>query len=480
MFGGSAQHQALSTTASQPLQRILWSTPVDLAPPYRANGTLLIHYGSAVISATGTVLVPVKTTSGGAFRVEARSATQGTLLWQQDSAYVLPLSSWTPSFNIALARDNRLVVPESGGRLLLREQVDAASGTVRRVAFYGDALYAANAAALDSAVRICTPLTLDDAGNVYFGFIATSGNAAGVRSGFARVAPDGSGLWVAAADRAGDAGIGQPAFNAAPALSLDQKTLYVAVNTTPASGKIQTGYLLALDAATLGLVARQALRDPRTDQLARISDSGTASPMVGPDGDVYYGVLDGTREDHNGRGWLLHFDSTLSQAKTPGSFGWDDTPSVVPASMVPGYSGGSPYLLLVKYNNYYGAGSGDGLNQMAIIDPRATQTDRFAPLGAVVPVMKEVLLVNGLTADPDAPGGVKEWCVNTGVVDPQTGSVLINNEDGVLYRWDLARNALTESVRMNPGLGQAYTSTLIGPGGVVFAINNAQLHAVGR
>lgn len=479
-FGGNAQHQALSAIASQPLQRVLWSMPVDLAPPYRANGTLLIHYGSPVITASNTVLVPVKTSAEGAFRVEARSGVQGSLVWQQPSSHLLPSSSWTPSFNIALTRDNRLVMPESGGRILLREQVDQANGAVHRVAFYGDAVYAANAAALDAAVRINTPLTVDDVGNVFFGFIAAAGNVAGLRSGFARVAADGSAVWVSAAERAGDAAIGQPAMNAAPALSVNQKTLYVVVNTTPVSGQIQVGHLLALDAGTLALAGRQALRDPRTGQRARVSDSATASPMVGPDGDVYLGVLDGTREDHNGRGWLLHFDETLSQSRLPGSFGWDDTPSLVPASMLPGYAGGSPYLLLVKYNNYYNAGSGDGINQMAVIDPRASQTDRFAPLDAVVPVMKEVLLIAGPTPDPETTGGVFEWCVNTAVVDPQTGSALVNSEDGRIYRWDLQRNALTESVRMNPGVGQAYTPSVVGPGGVVYAINNAQLHAIGR
>jgi hypothetical protein len=479
-FAGNAQHQALSAIASQPLQRILWSTPVDLNPPYRAGGSLLIHYGSPVITASNTVLVPVKTGLAGGFRVEARAGATGSLRWQQASSYVLPASSWTPSFNIALTRNNRLVMPESGGRLWLREEADRTVGTARHVAFYGDAIYAANAAALDASVLINTPVTVDDVGNAFFGFLAAPGNPAGLRSGFARVAPDGSAVWIAAADRSGDAAITQPAMNAAPALSLDQRTLYVAVNTPPVSGQIQTGALLALDAATLALVGRQALREPRSGQPARVSDSATASPMVGPDGDVYYGVLDATRDAHNGRGWLLHFDATLAQGRLPGSFGWDDTPSLVPASMVPAYAGGSPYLLLVKYNNYFGAGSGDGVNQMAIVDPRVAQNDRFVPAGAVVPVMKEVLLITGPTPDPNTPGGVREWCVNTAVVDPQTGSVLVNNEDGIAYRWDLQRNQLTEGVRMNAGVGQAYTPSLIGPGGVVFSINNAQLHAIGR
>jgi hypothetical protein len=66
---------------------------------------------------------------------------------------------------------------------------------------------------------------------------------------------------------------------------------------------------------------------------------------------------------HNDRGWLLHFNSDLTQTKIPGSFGWDDTASIVPASLVPSYTGKSQYLLMTKYNNYCGVGTGNGLNQ---------------------------------------------------------------------------------------------------------------------
>ena len=43
--------------------------------------------------------------------------------------------------------------------------------------------------------------------------------------------------------------------------------------------------------------------------------------------------------------------------------------------MVPSYAGTSTYLLMTKYNNYRGVGSGDGVNRLAIIDPHATQID---------------------------------------------------------------------------------------------------------
>ncbi len=82
-------------------------------------------------------------------------------------------------------------------------------------------------------------------------------------------------------------------------------------------------------------------------------------------------VIGGARDEPKGRGWLRHFDATLGTLKTPGSFGWDDTPSIVPAARVPDYTGTSSDLRLVKYNNCYGAGSGVGRNPMAVLDPRA-------------------------------------------------------------------------------------------------------------
>ena len=43
------------------------------------------------------------------------------------------------------------------------------------------------------------------------------------------------------------------------------------------------------------------------------------------------GVLKNPLGENHYRGWLLHLDDLLSQSKTPGSFGWDDTASLVPS-----------------------------------------------------------------------------------------------------------------------------------------------------
>jgi hypothetical protein len=265
-------------------------------------------------------------------------------------------------------------------------------------------------------------------------------------------------------------------MNTAPALSLDGATLYVVVANAPPAGEHPFGYLLALDAMTLATKSRVLLTDPKTGNAGWISDNGTSSPAVGPDGDVYYGLLESNAPAHNFRGWLLHFDATLTQTKTPGSFGWDDTPSFVPASMVPTYSGTSSYLVVTKYNNYGGVGTGDGKNRMAVLDPGQSQADSISGN----PVMREILTILGPTPEPSFPGGVREWCINTVAVDLYSGSVLVNSEDGKLYRWSLASNTFTEQIRFNNGYAESYTPTAIGADGAVYAINNAVLFSVGR
>jgi hypothetical protein len=239
---------------------------------------------------------------------------------------------------------------------------------------------------------------------------------------------------------------------------------------------MSSGYLLALDSATLAARSKVRLLDPNTQTVAWINDNGTSSPTVGPDGDVYFGVLEANAPSHNFLGWMLHFDAALTQTKIPGAFGWDDTPSIVPRAMVPSYTGTSNYLLMTKYNNYGGVGTGDGKNRVAILDPNQTQADTITGK----PVMREILTLLGPTPDPGYPGGVKEWCINTAAVDPLTRSVLVNNEDGYLYRWDLSVNRFTEKIQLTSGIAESYTPTAIGPDGVIYAINNAVLFAVGK
>ena len=475
-FGRDAQHSALGAISTQDLNRIAWRTPMDLAPQYQTDGALLVHYGSPVVTSQNTVVVPVKTGAAGGFRFEARSGGNGGLIWSGDSDYVLPAHRWLPSYNLALTTANRLCAPGAGGKVLLRDNADSAAGNVANAVFYGAALYDANPAAFDSTVFINTPITVDLAGNLFFGFIVTGANPAGLISGIARIGTTGIGSWASAASLAGDPAIEKVAMNCAPALSTDLNTLYVAVNRPVTSAAVQSGYLLALDSRTLALQGKVALLDPSTGTPALISDDGTSSPTVGPDGEVFYGVLERSLGTHNGRGWLLHFDATLATTKVPGGFGWDDTASIVPASMVASYTGPSSYLLMTKYNNYLGAGSGDGLNRVAVIDPNATQTDPITGR----PIMKEVLTILGPTFEAGSSGPVKEWCINTAAVDPATKSILVNSEDGWLYRWSMASNTFTQRIQLTSGIAESYTPTAIGADGAVYAVNNAVLFSIAK
>jgi hypothetical protein len=121
-----------------------------------------------------------------------------------------------------------------------------------------------------------------------------------------------------------------------------------------------------------------------------------------------------------------------------------------------------------------GVGSGDGLNRMAVLDPHASQVDAISGL----PVMREVLTIMGVTSETPGSAAVKEWCVNTVAVDPLGHAVLVNSEDGFLYRWDLNSNQFTQRLQLTGGIGEAYTPTAIGADGAVYAINRAVLFSV--
>jgi hypothetical protein len=374
---------------------------------------------------------------------------------------------------ITLTDDGRYVaIPGGGGTVLLRSAPNAPLGFTNRLAFYGIANYNANPQAFNQAIQICTPITADSTDTLYFGYLSSGatlpGHPEGVPSGLARVRLDGTGSFVSAAALAQDINIRQVVYNCAPALTADDSKLYIAVS----AGSYSSGYLCSVDTQTLNPINQVILKDPRNAAWhALLPDDGTASPTVGPDGDVYYGVLEANFPSNHARGWMLHFDSSLRVTKTPGAFGWDDSASIVPKSAVPSYNGPSSYLVLTKYNNYADAGiGGNGLNKVALLDPDVAMADPIT--GATV--MKEVLTILGPTHNPKLQG-VDEWCINSAAIDVVNKCAIINSEDGHVYRWSFATNSLSAGLKLAPPTGEAYTSTLIGPDGAVYAINNAQL-----
>jgi len=272
-----------------------------------------------------------------------------------------------------------------------------------------------------------------------------------------------------------------------PAFTKDGSRLYWSVTT---SGSFGPARMALLEASDLQLVRSTPILDPRSNsQYAWLLQDSTSSPTVGPDGDVYYGVL-GARVNGVSRsiGWMMHWDSQLLAAKTVGGFGWDDTASLVDVASVPLYTGSSSYLLFIKFNDYLGREGGKGLHRLVLLDPNdQTEPDLRGernPAGQVIQVMRRVQSVLAPTpkeAAQNCNGGCEtfqpryEWCVNMGVYDPYSNSVYANSEDSYHYRWHLPTNELVERVYMTTPQLEAYTPTSIGPDGAVYAINKGRL-----
>lgn len=477
--GANPQHTGATLTPSQSMANIHWSTKIDLNPTY-SGSDLLTHYGSPMVTYANHVVVPVKQGTNAGFSMRVFDPATGQVLFGAKSDYILPPHDWIPMCGPCLSigtiqNVGQLVYYPAAGGIITARSADYARSKTLYAYPMGRANFLADPSAYTSTVFVDTPLTPGPDGSVYYGITVSGSNPAGLKSGFVRVKGQ-QVTYVAVADIVGDSDITDVKQNCAPAVSNDGSSIYVVVN----GGNFSKGYLMRLDAQTLQPLSKVLLKDPNNGNNADVDDDGTAAPMVGPDNDVYFGVLENPFGSNHVRGWMLHFNSDLSQEKTPGAFGWDDTASVVPASMVPSYAGSSTYLLATKYNNYV-EGGGDGANKIAVLDPNDVQTDPVTGIST----MKEILTLVGPKHDPrfdpnQYPNAVYEWCVDTIAVDPASDSIIVNSEDGNMYRWNLASNTITQSVMLTSGIGEAYTPTIVGVDGTIYGMSNATLFAIGN
>src|SRR5262249_33113173 len=241
------QHTGVSVVPSQALQNIHWTTPVHLNPQY-SGSSLLIHYGSPVITQANTVVVPLKTGASGGFKLEGINGTTGTVVWAQTTDYGLPPHNWVPSYSPTLTPSGKLYYAGKAGAVYVITSPDSAGASpTGPIYFYGQGLYNSSPAAFDAGMFISTPITSDTQGNIYFGYRVVSGFGINVESGIARITPAGVGSWQPARVAAGDNAITQVVMNCAPALSNDGTKVYVAVST----GNLGAGYLVELDSTSL-------------------------------------------------------------------------------------------------------------------------------------------------------------------------------------------------------------------------------------
>src|ERR1700752_3773128 len=95
-FAGNPQHTSVYSAPAQNLNTIKWSTTIDF------NNTTIAHYGSPLVTAGNTVLVPVKTATNG-FRIDAFNGANGTSKFSINTDYLMPAHNWIPVYNPCVA-----------------------------------------------------------------------------------------------------------------------------------------------------------------------------------------------------------------------------------------------------------------------------------------------------------------------------------------------------------------------------------------
>jgi hypothetical protein len=497
-----------------------WTSAVTGSVTGASNaGPIVITTGTTTGLITGDSVtvggVNGNTAANGAFTITVLNSTQfqlngstgngaytsgGTWAFNPNGAsYIAPKYNWlAPLQPVYDPVNDRVYFPGPGGTLDYIAHPDnpgSSTPTVVQEAFYGLANYTANESAYNASIYTDTGLLVDGSGNVYFGFTETGTNPSGINDGgFVRVTPTGTATFTYAYAAVGQTNDGNwnPSLGQSPTLSNDGSTVYFGVDDSGYALNVNNesnSYLVALNSTTMAAAGSVHLIDPATGAGAMLIDESSASPMVAPDNTVFMGVFSNINTYNGSRGFLLHFSANLQTTYTPGAFGWDDTPSIVPTSMVPSYTGTSSYLILSKFNNYANAEvgepyGGNGVNQIAVLDPYASQPDPNYDANPNLLVMKEFMGMTSPSPDiPNAtagdPNAIREWCTNGTVVDPATDSVYVNNEDGYTYQWNLGTGLVTNAVQITSGIGVPYTPTAIAPNGEIYSDNGGTLFALG-
>ena len=221
--------------------------------------------------------------------------------------------------------------------------------------------------------------------------------------------------------------------------------------------------------------------DPGTNEPppGRVLDDSTSSPVVAPDGSVYYGAY--TLYNY-AQGHMMHFDSQ-GHFLNAFEFGWDITPGI--------YRHDNTYSVIQK-NNHYGGGSYCGVDAFCPPDRTAENSDGYPEAYFVSSLSPSLNLEwsfqntntlsctrgtdGSVTCNSDHPRGF-EWCVNAPAVDSH-GVVFANSEDGNLFAIN-PDGTLKKKLFQQLAIGAAYTPASIGSEGRIYSQNDGHLFVVG-
>lgn len=222
--------------------------------------------------------------------------------------------------------------------------------------------------------------------------------------------------------------------------------------------------------------------DPATNRPGggRVLDDSSASPVVAPDGSVFYGAH--TSYNHS-QGHLMHFSAAGAYLGAY-PFGWDSTPAI--------YAHDGAYSAVTKDNHYGDMGSYCSDPTYCPIDRDASDPDDpeayfVTQLSPSLKVEWQTKATNQQSCTRGDGGAVTcvsdhprsfEWCVNAPAIDAG-GTVYVNSEDGWLYA--IAQGgAVKDKILQQHPAGGAYTPVSLGPDGKVYSQNSGHLFVVGR
>ena len=506
------------------------------------NGVLLVHYQVPIVEGNDLYLVvksgqftgnTTRETQIWNVRNVRRSGSTYTTRWTWTSDWK-PVPSggnvgprWEPVYHTAVTRD-AVWAPGAGGTI---DKISKETG--QRIARYNPF-----GTVVDSSIFMAGPPVADDAGNLYYNALQLEGTnpwTTDVRGAWlVRVGADGTVTratfasltpgaptanercnssfinsqlpWPPAVDAVPPTtpcGSQRPGINVTPAVGpdgtvytvsrahLNDRYSYVIAANSDLTRKWSTSLrnrfndgcnvLIPPNGSPGGCRAGATTGvDPAENQpgSGRVSDDGTSSPVVLPDGNVLYGAY--TRYNFS-QGHLMMFDSAGNYLRAY-EFGWDITPAF--------YEHDGTYSIVMKENRYAGSAYCGG--NAAFCPPNRTANTPNDPEAYYITQLDPQFRVKwkyrntetkscernpdgSVTCVEERPNGF-EWCVNAIAVDNR-GVIYANAEDGNLYAFN-PNGTVRQRLFLRLALGAAYTPLSIGEDGRIYTQNDGRLFVV--